>query len=368
MAVFCYKCGERLKDSSKFCPACGTPIRRRNPAPAAAEEAAAPKSVCAFCGTELRASSKFCAKCGRTVQAAQKQTDQQLRQPPQPNPVYVPPQPVQADHVRSYFASDKAGEVLLGMTGINTNLSAGKVITSKFRELPKKLGGIFKDPKKLLPVLGLTVIWLLVYLLRAFGLNGFLVKALSFLSFAGTFSLTRPLAVLGGLVGKGIFAAAVISLIGLLSKKKTPQQAQPRKRSFGGLLGECCGVSGNTVWGWLAGIGAALVIYCFISGGNGLMSVMGGASAAFLAGRASIGSGFVRQFISSLRINNAKSLEGVTRGMAAGFAGAAVIGVFSFLFAALLINGIILLLGGGTMLTLQLTGVIKPKAKEAGTL
>ena len=91
-------------------------------------------------------------------------------------------------------------------------------------------------------------------------------------------------------------------------------------------------------------------------------------SAAFLAGRASIGSGFVRQFISSLRINNAKSLEGVTRGMAAGFAGAAVIGVFSFLFAALLINGIILLLGGGTMLTLQLTGVIKPKAKEAGTL
>ena len=109
------------------------------------------------------------------------------------------------------YAPIKTGEVILGAFGLGGQTSTGELIASRFKELPKKLGQFFKDPKKLLPVLGMVVLWLITYLLRAFGVDGIPAKILSFITFAGSSSFSNPLALLGGLVGKGIFAAAVTS-------------------------------------------------------------------------------------------------------------------------------------------------------------
>lgn len=188
----------------------------------------------------------------------------------------------------------------------------------------------------------MVALWLITYLLRAFGVNGIPTKMLSFLTFAGSSSFSNPLALLGGLVGKGIFAAAVTSVISLLANKKKTQAPQP-KRSFGEMLKGAFGVSGDTIFGWLFGIGAALTAYCFISGGNG----------------------FVRQFIGSLKVKNPKPLEGVMRGVAVGFSAATLIGMIPYGMTVLLINGFLLLLCGGTVMILQVTGVIKSKAKGA---
>ena len=254
--------------------------------------------------------------------------------------------------------------MILGKYGLGSQISTGKLITARLKEFPKRLGQFFKDPKKLLPVLGMVALWLITYLLRAFGVNGIPTKILSFLTFAGSSSFSNPLALLGGLVGKGIFAAAVTSVISLLANKKKTQAPQP-KRSFGEMLKGAFGVSGDTMFGWLFGIGAALTAYCFISGGNGLMSVMGGAAAAFTAAGAAAGNGFVRQFIGSLKVKNPKPLEGVMRGVAVGFSAATLIGMIPYGMTVLLINGFLLLLCGGTMMILQVTGVIESKAKGA---
>lgn len=370
MANFCEKCGAKLNKNSKFCTLCGSPVRASK----------VPK--CAFCGAELKATSKFCLKCGKPVQASaqpQPAPQKNVRQPVQPQsaqpqsaqqqsaqqrPVQQPAQPQSADpNTQSAFAPIKTGEVILGRFGLCGQTSTGELLASRLKEIPKKLGQFFKDPKKILPVLGMVALWLITYLLRAFGVNGIPVKLLSFITFAGSSSFSNPLALLGGLVGKGIFAAAVISLIGLLSTKKT-REPQP-KRSFGELLKGAFGVSGETVFGWLCGIGTALVVYCFISGGNGIMSVMGGAAAAFMSARAAAGNGFIRQFIGSLKVKNPKPLEGVTRGMAVGFSGATLIGMIPYGMTILLINGFLLLLGGGTVMVLQMTSVIKSKEKGA---
>ena len=181
--------------------------------------------------------------------------------------------------------------MILGKFGLGSQLSTGKLIAARLKEFPKRLGQFFREPKKLLPVLGMVALWLITYLLRAFGVNGIPTKILSFLTFAGSSSFSNPLSLLGGLVGKGIFAAAVTSIISLLANKKKTQAPQP-KRSFGEMLKGAFGVSGDTIFGWLCGIGAALIAYCFISGGNGLMSVMGGAVAAFTAAGAAAGAVF----------------------------------------------------------------------------
>ena len=212
----------------------------------------------------------------------------------------------------------------------------------------------------------MVAMWLINYLLRAFGVNGIFTRILSFISFAGSFSFSNPLAMLGGLVGKGIFAAAVTSVVSLSVNRKT-RASQPR-RSFGELFKGAFGVSGETIFGWLCGIGAALIVYCFISGGNGLMSVMGGAAAAFTAIRAASGSGFARQFIGSLKVKNPKPLEGIMCGMAVGFPAATLIWLIPSSMTFLLVIGILLLLGGGTLMILQATGVIRSTAKGAAAV
>ena len=136
--------------------------------------------------------------------------------------------------------------MILGKFGLGSQLSTGKLIAARLKEFPKRLGQFFREPKKLLPVLGMVALWLITYLLRAFGVNGIPTKMLSFLTFAGSSSFSNPLALLGGLVGKGIFAAAVTSVISLLANKKKTQAPQP-KRSFGEMLKGAFGVSGDTL-------------------------------------------------------------------------------------------------------------------------
>jgi RNA polymerase subunit RPABC4/transcription elongation factor Spt4 len=68
--MFCKKCGTRINDGAKFCPACGQTV------PAATAEPAAEQAVesrCTSCGTALKKDAQFCPNCGRTVQAAQKE-------------------------------------------------------------------------------------------------------------------------------------------------------------------------------------------------------------------------------------------------------------------------------------------------------
>ena len=113
--------------------------------------------------------------------------------------------------------------MILGKFGLGSQISTGKLITARLKEFPKRLGQFFREPKKLLPVLGMVALWLITYLLRAFGVNGIPTKILSFLTFAGSSSFSNPLSLLGGLVGKGIFAAAVTSVISLLANKKKTQ-------------------------------------------------------------------------------------------------------------------------------------------------
>ena len=86
------------------------------------------------------------------------------------------------------------------------------------------------------------------------------------------------------------------------------------------------------------------------------MAFMAGAAAAYLAVRATVHNGFLKKLLSSFtsrgKAQAGPGVAGFLRGMALGFAAAALLALAEKRLA-LLIPGIVLLLGGGVMLILQ---------------
>lgn len=56
--MYCGSCGEQLLDNALFCPACGTPVKKRS-------------GRCQVCGHENRPGAVFCGSCGAALAAGQ---------------------------------------------------------------------------------------------------------------------------------------------------------------------------------------------------------------------------------------------------------------------------------------------------------
>ncbi|MCR5636321.1 MAG: zinc ribbon domain-containing protein [Clostridiales bacterium] len=414
MANFCTKCGKPLNDNAQFCRYCG------NKRSVTAQTQEPKTKFCVFCGGKIGINAQFCSHCGKTLpkasghyentqtekqqptlnnfaqQQATAQQKQSISQQPQvkqqsaENSMPATQHTVADTSEQSFFAPASAGEVMLGRLNIFKQLSPGALIISRFKEFPKRFVQFFKEPRKLIPVIIMGVMWLVTYFLRAFGNNSLPTRLLSFISFSGKPSV-NPTLLLGSMLGKGIFAGAVVSLISMLIPKKSSgsagnnnanaQNIPPanHKRSFANVLKACFGVNIDSVWGYLLGIGTAFVFFLFISGGGGIEAMLGGVSAAFITCRATMNNGFIKQLISSVSNKLGKgdaqkektgtnAFCGIMRGMAVGFSASALLCAIPFSTRILAGLGVFLLLGGGVMLTLQLTGVINSGKKEAGTV
>ena len=254
------------------------------------------------------------------------------------------------------------GEAVLGSLGGDAagTLSGlipgpGKVMGNGARSFFSSLGSLFKEPKRLIPVALLAAVWLTLDILKACGINPIPTRILSFLTFANGGMSGGFLGAVGGILGKGIFAGAVASLIGLFTRKSGG------KRSFGETLKGAFGVSLDTLWAYLCGIGGAMLLYLFISGGATRISFMGGIAAAFLAARSAVSGGFLGRLLASFTKGKTVSnpqVQGILRGLSVGFGAAALIGL-SDIDLILIIAGSVLLAGGAVMMILQATGAVK---------
>lgn len=308
---------------------------------------------CPKCGNELADTARFCGKCGTAIggaPGAPAGTD--------PTPAQTQPEP-QAFRFSALNVSGEAAYGAIGNTAMNavSNMIPGpdKVIGAGLKSFFSSVGAAVKDPKRLIPALALALVWLVLNVLQACGVNPFPTRILSFLTFAGGGTSGGVLGAVGGIVGKGIFAGALVSLIGLFTRKGGV------KRSFGETVKGAFGVSPDTLWAYLCGIGAAMLLYLFLSGGAIRASFMGGIAAAFLAARAALSGGFLRQLLGSFtKSKNAShpNVSGIVRGLAAGFAAAALLGMTDVKLILILLGGL-LFVGGGVMMILQATGVVR---------
>ena len=350
MAKYCRYCGKPLTEGADFCMFCGKPVRKDT-------------GFCMHCGKPVAEDAEFCMFCGkplpktqdapaqkapvkapRAVPAQQAPVKVPQTAPAQQAPVAVPqtspalrnaaPAAPLQQHP-SVRAAKEQGEILLGELELAGDPAAEAVkgpLGGILRAAGSWLGGIagvFRKKYALAGTVLIAVLWGALWFFR--DSDSQIVKILSFLTFSeGGLDRAFP-GMIGGALGKGTVAAAVVSLFngGMKSLFKgigALFTGHGEKRSAAGVI-----------FGFLTG--AAL--YLFFCGMNASLSTaMAGIAGAVLSLEA-MGSGRGKLFelvgsLTSRTTDGIRSVvrsrcDGVLAGLTLGFSLAAALASFGIL-------------------------------------
>ncbi|MBQ4290275.1 MAG: hypothetical protein II719_03685 [Clostridia bacterium] len=260
-------------------------------------------------------------------------------------------------------ASPDAGEFAQEMEETGQKEQSGnplRVIGEGFKTLAGNVVASFKNPASLIPAGVIALLWVVLTVLVALGVRSAPTDVLSFLSFAGAGTGGGIVKTIGGILGKGVFVAAVYRVIGLFRKKEKGE-----KHTLGETLRGAFGFSLSDLWSWTLGLGFGLIGLAFLSGGLQRFSIVGGIAAAFLAARSALNGGFLTRLTGSFSklLGGRGDGGGFVRGLAAGFAAG---GLFSLLGipVAVMIAGAVLIAGSIVMKVLARFGVAVPGGKK----
>ena len=307
---------------------------------------------CPECGNDLPDNSRVCDKCGKTFEDVSHPAEQEKQE-------------------NKFNASGSSGETALASFGMGALNSAtdsipgpGKVIVTSVKSFFSSIAAAFKNPKQLIPAFIIAVIWLVLNILQSCGINPLPTQILSFLTFANGGMSGGFLGAVGGIIGKGLFAGAIGSIVSLIINK-----SKSGKTSKGGGLKGALGFSGDALGAYITGAGLAVFLFLFISGGATRMAFMGGMAASYLAGRSVLTNGFLTRLLTSITSKGKTKASpipaGIVKGLCAGFALSSLLGLIN-VWLVHIILGSVLLVGGIVLIILQKTGVLKI-GKEADT-
>ena len=316
---------------------------------------------CSKCGNELTEDAKVCDKCGQPVDVSESKTQEKQQES----------EHTHAEELQQYSfnASSTSGESALGSIGSSLATAAtgvipgpGKVIAGSVKSSFSSIAAALKNPKSLIPAIVLAVIWLVLNILQACGINPVPTQILSFFTFANGGMSGGVIGAIGGIIGKGLFVGAIGSIIRLITNKN-----KSGKRSLSDSIKGSLGFTFDALGAYIAGAGLAFFLFLFISGGATRMAFMGGLAAAYLAGRSALTNGFLTRLLTSITSKGKTKAspipQGIVKGMAAGFALATLLGLIN-IWLVHIITGSVLLVGGVVLIILQKTGVLK-NGKEA---
>lgn len=319
MARFCSHCGAPV--TSRFCKKCGTPSPQEQAAQPQASQLQPQRPYCAACGEKIISGKRFCRKCGALATGAA--------------------QVIQSDagFGGSVLASVTGGEMRFDFTspvfgvasGIMSAVGTGKALLSGLTGLLQGFVGAFKTPKALIIALILGLLWLLQTLLPVLGVSlpEGVAKALGFLTFAQGGMQGGLIGMIGGIIGKGVFAGCAASLVGGGAFGQIGGGVKAMFSSF-----SC--KSGKEIGLLLCGAGAALAGYNLMAGSAGLSDSMAAVSALLLSLRAMESqAGFLRQLAGSLVSKTGTAIHTALAnrllgGFSAGFALALPLSVLPF--------------------------------------
>ncbi|MBO4667777.1 MAG: hypothetical protein J5666_06625 [Bacilli bacterium] len=268
-----------------------------------------------------------------------------------------------------FVASTNSGETELGSVEVEVIKETidkipgpGKVIGYGFKSIGASVKQVFKHPLRLLPAIILVVIWLVINILQASGINNIAVKTISFLTFADAGTHGGFIGAVGGIIGKGLFAGAIVFLVSLFRNKKSGTKTFT-KENLKGIFK----VSRNSLWAYLTGIGLSMFFFLFISGGATRISFMGGLGVSLLAIGSCINKGFLFMLMASIFSKGKTEVSpyaiGIMQGLSIGLLLAALIGLIN-INLILIILGSVLVVGGIIMMILQAKGVVKIGKEE----
>ncbi len=348
-----------MKEGSRFCTACGAEANRKAPADAVTVGAA----VGAAAQTEGTGSGKAARAEAPIPQAQTKTVSPTQGGGKKPKSKGSGASPLSAGSVlreagrvmeNTAAAPASAGEIsftrALSPAGeIAAAVGPFKCLADGVIGLAKGFGAALRDKKRWLSAAVLAVVWLALTLLPFLGVNPPAVRWLSFATFAGGGTTGGLTGLVGGVVGKGVFAYFLTSLVLPLTRGQKPFAgvAGGLRRFFPSLAAK----GPAQLSGVLAGMGAALIGYNFMVGPASLQNSMAGVAAFLLSLRALSGrAGFLRRFAGSLTTAFRKDKRADTQvlgrllaGWAAGFALAVPLSALPFAWIGYTLGGFILL-------------------------
>lgn len=268
---------------------------------------------CKNCGNKMDGTANFCKSCGAKTEALQPAQESSARATehnaagamqakPEAGEKNSKSKAVASDIVSTaVFASETAGAMVFRQDagGVAEILGPLQVIIQAVGDLFGKIKGAFKEKKRIVPIIMITLIWLVLILLPMLGIDSGIFRFLSFLTFAQGGMSGGILGLVGGIIGKGVFAYFIFSIVIPLISGKNPLKGIGG--TFKELFSQFSIKSSGQVAGLLLGAGAALVAYNFFVGSASLQNSMVGAAAFFVALRTfSSRTGFVRRLVSSV--------------------------------------------------------------------
>jgi hypothetical protein len=369
--MFCTACGSPLVENAKFCVKCGTPV------PANFVMSASPVVQPVAVVNETRPAKQIPPVMQENNASIPKPANQTQAKPAvkpatQPEPKQKPvgkemtekkegskEAVIKSDSFKSK-ASASTGEVQLGTVNYNGSAASavisgpGKEIIASLKHFLGSLLAFVKKPLLMIPAILFSLLiplfWLLLNVLEANGINPWPLKILSFLSCANGGMSGGFIGGFGGIIGKGVFVAGIVTLFSLFFRKNGG-----KKRSFGETMKGAFGVTKDSLGVYFTGIGFALLIYLFLTGGATRISSLCGIAAMVIAADSALNNSFLVRIINSV-FSFGKPVAGpagagLMRGAAVGYAISAVLGLITgtriipIILAVLFINaGVIFLI------------------------
>ncbi|NLM79120.1 MAG: zinc ribbon domain-containing protein [Ruminococcaceae bacterium] len=202
---------------------------------------------CRNCGSPVSQDTRFCTACGAGIQPS--------RESPEKD------QPLQAATAQP--------------TGVKA------LFAERLHQIKRSIAEVLKHPQKLIPLLVLVVVWLVLALLPALGINPQSVRWLSFLTFAQGGMFGGIWSIFGGVIGKAVFAYFVSAMLMPLFAGKNPFKGmgQGFKRFISGLAVQSASAGAHL----LLGSGLALIVFNFLSGNASTINSMIGIAGFVLA-------------------------------------------------------------------------------------
>ncbi len=266
------------------------------------EESMAEKiKFCRKCGTPRTEGAKFCRKCGfqfveeaannmPKVSEVAKQEDRMPNEPVnQPaNQGQVNIAEKLADVMDAPFNSGTFSFAMEGMDTVEEItrevLTPFKAAAHIFPRISSGLKNFFKNPRASIPVIVLSVLWIILNFMRRSGNAGnTFARILSWISYGGYTGNRTLLGVLGTSVGRGIVALGYSSLLtGGFKKIEAGFSAMTLRQES-----DAPSLSKGRFTAWeLVGAGAALIINRFIAGApswSGVVAVIAAAAVSLQA-------------------------------------------------------------------------------------
>ena len=159
--------------------------------------------------------------------------------------------------------NSQKGDVKQKESGNSQNGNAKQKEGGFIATLVNELKDLIRHPKKLLPTIILSVVWMVFSMLSTFGVNIPILRFLYTLTYSNGGMFGGFFGAVGGIFGKAVFAAVVNTIVLSLVAKKNP--FANAAKSLKGIFGKAAFSGLSAISPFLIGAGSGLVLYWFFN-------------------------------------------------------------------------------------------------------